>query len=210
MTPETFDERAATWDDEEHLRRASLVAELLRTQLPLSPTTRLLDYGAGTGLLSQHLVADVGHLVVADPSAGMREVARGKVATGVLPGAEVIDLDLGRDPAPADLEVDVIATMMALHHVPDLPPVLAAFARLLTPTGHLAIVDLEAEDGSFHGEDFHGHDGFEPDQLTAWLTDAGFEVPRFQPAMAVTKDERTYGLFLAVTQRADAAHRRTG
>ena len=66
MTPETFDERAATWDDEEHLRRASTVAALLREALPLSPTTRLLDYGAGTGLLSQHLVADGGHLAIVD------------------------------------------------------------------------------------------------------------------------------------------------
>jgi len=200
MTPETFDERAATWDDEEHLRRASTVAALLREALPLTRETRLLDYGAGTGLLSQHLVDDVGHTIVADPSEGMREVARGKAEGGVLPGALVTDLDLGRDPAPDDLEVDVIVAMMALHHVPDLAPVLAGFHQLLAPGGHLAIVDLEAEDGSFHGDDFHGHDGFEPDQLTTWVTDAGFEVPRFQHAMAVTKEEREYGLFLAVAQ----------
>ena len=202
MTPETFDERAATWDDEEHLRRASTVAALLREALPLTRETRLLDYGAGTGLLSQHLVEDVGHLVVADPSEGMREVARGKVATGVLPGAEVIDLDLARDPVPHHLEVDVIAAMMALHHVPDLPPVLAACARLLAPGGHLAIVDLEAEDGSFHSEGFEGHDGFDREQLSAWLTDAGFDAPRFQHAMTITKEERPYALFLAVAQAA--------
>ena len=201
MTPETFDERAATWDDEEHLRRASQVADLLRATLPLTPTTRLLDYGAGTGLLSQHLVDDVGHLVVADPSEGMRAVARGKVDSGVLPGAEIIDLDLARDAAPDHLEVDVIAAMMALHHVPDLPPVLDAFARLLSPGGHLAIVDLEAEDGSFHGEGFEGHHGFDQDQLTAWLTAAGFSPPRFRHAVAITKEDRSYGLFLAVAQR---------
>ncbi len=201
MTPETFDERAATWDDEKHLRRASRVAALLRETLPLTPDTRLLDYGAGTGLLSQHLVDDVGHLIVADPSEGMREVARGKVDSGVLPGAEVIDLDLARDPAPDHLEVDVVATVMALHHVPDLPPVLAAFAQLLAPGGHLAIVDLEAEDGSFHGEDFDGHHGFARDRLTDWLIDAGFDAPRFRHAMTMTKEERTYELFLAVAQR---------
>ncbi len=204
MTPETFDERAATWDDEAHLDRASQVADLLRETVPLSPGTRLLDYGAGTGLLSQHLVGDVGHLVVADPSEGMRAVARGKVERDVLPGAEVIDLDLGRDPVPADLEVDVIAAMMALHHVPDLPPVLSAFARLLAPGGHLAIVDLEAEDGSFHGDGFDGHLGFDPERLTAWLMDAGFEVPRIQRALTITKEEREYGLFLAVARLAVA------
>ena len=203
MTPETFDERAATWDDEEHLRRASQIAALLREALPLTPDTRLLDYGAGTGLLSQHLVDDVGHTIVADPSEGMREVARGKVEQGVLPGAQVIDLDLNRDPVPHDLDVDVVVAMMALHHVPDLPPVLAAFAQLLAPGGYLAIVDLEAEDGSFHGEDFDGHDGFDRDQLTGWLADAGFDAPSFQHAMSITKEERPYALFLAVAQRGE-------
>ena len=201
MTPETFDERAATWDDEEHLRRASTVAALLREALPLSPTTRLLDYGAGTGLLSQHLVDDVGHLVIADPSEGMRAVAQGKVDSGVLPGAQVLDLQLGRDPVPEGLQVDVVAAMMALHHVPDLGPVLAGFHQLLSPGGHLAIVDLEAEDGSFHGDGFEGHDGFDRDQLSAWLMQAGFGEPRFQHAMTITKEERPYGLFLAVAER---------
>ena len=201
MNPETFDERAATWDDEEHLRRARHVASLLREALPLTPATRLLDYGAGTGLLSQHLVEDVGHLVIADPSEGMRAVAQGKVERGVLPGAEVLDLQLGRDPVPEGLQVDVVAAMMALHHVVDLAPVLAGFHRLLAPGGHLAIVDLEAEDGSFHSEGFEGHHGFDRDQLTAWLTAAGFDAPRFQHAMTITKEERPYALFLAVAQR---------
>jgi hypothetical protein len=41
------------------------------------------------------------------------------VDDGVLPRAQVLDLDLSRDQVP-DLEVDAIVSMMTLHHIPDL------------------------------------------------------------------------------------------
>ena len=94
---------------------------------------------------------------------------------------------------------------MTLHHIADLPPVLAAFAEMLTDEGRLCIVDLEAEDGSFHagsGHDAgvgHAHDGFEPDQLAARLADAGFTTSVERSIHQVTKDGRAYPLFLAVS-----------
>jgi len=198
-----FDERAATWDDEpERRERAHAVARRILATARLEQSARVLDYGAGTGLLSEGLVGHVGALLLADPSAGMREVARQKVAAGVLPDAQVLDLDLTRDPVP-DLEVDAIVTMMALHHIPDLTPVLTAFAALLPAGGTLAIVDLEEEDGSFHDEDFDGHHGFDRVQLTASLGEAGFDPPRFEHAFRVPKEDRTYDLFLAVAHRRD-------
>ena len=196
-----FDERAATWDDEpERRERAHVVARRMLATGQLTGSSRVLDYGAGTGLLSEGLVGHVGALLLTDPSAGMREVAQQKVAAGVLPDAQVLDLDLTRDPVP-DLEVDAIVTMMALHHIPDLTPVLAGFAALLPAGETLAIVDLEEEDGSFHDEDFDGHHGFGRDHLAELLVAAGFGSPRFEHAFRVPKEDRTYDLFLAVTQR---------
>lgn len=200
-----FDERAATWDDEpERRERAHRIARQILVTAQLAPTSRVLDYGAGTGLLSEGLVGHVGALLLADPSAGMRQVAEQKVAAGVLPDARVLDLDLTRDPVP-DLEVDAIVSMMALHHIPDLPPVLVAFAALLPHGGTLAIVDLEEEDGSFHDEDFDGHHGFNRTELTASLTAAGFDPPIFEHAFRVPKEDRIYDLFLAVAHRSPQA-----
>ena len=196
-----FDERAATWDDEpERRERAHHLARQLLATGHLTETSRVLDYGAGTGLLSEGLVGHVGTLILADPSAGMREVAERKVVAGVLPGAQVLDLDLTQDPVP-DLELDAIVTMMALHHIPDLAPVLRAFAALLPVNGTLAIIDLEEEDGSFHDDDFDGHHGFDRIELTALLTAAGFTPPTFEHAFRVPKEGRTYDLFLAVAHR---------
>ena len=40
---------------------------------------------------------------------------------------------------------------------------------LLNAGGYLAIADLYEEDGSFHGERFNGHNGFDPENLAEIL-----------------------------------------
>lgn len=196
-----FDDRAATWDDDaEHRARAAVAAQLIRQAVPLTRETRLLEYGAGTGLLAAELAAEVGHVIVSDPSAGMRSVLLAKHAAGVFGPGQVLDLDLARDPAP-HLEVDGIVALLSLHHVPELAPVLDGFARLLVAGGSLAVIDLEEEDGTFHDEGFDGHDGFERAALTAALTTAGFEAVAFHEGPAIRKNERDYPLFLCTARR---------
>lgn len=193
-----FDEKAATWDDDPaKVERARVVAEAIRSAVPLSPEHRVLDVGAGTGLLSEQLAGHVGALTLVDPSAGMREVAAAKVSSGRLPeGTRIWETDLAADPLPAD-RFDLVVTLMTLHHVPDLQRVLAAFAELLADGGRLAIVDLMAEDGSFHGEGFDGHHGFDPDDLVARLQDLGLvDVHVREGVHGVDKEGRRYPLFL--------------
>jgi ubiquinone/menaquinone biosynthesis C-methylase UbiE len=198
-----FDEMAATWDDDpSKVDRARAVAEAIRSALPLERGMRLLEYGAGTGLVTQHLQDAVGAVTLADSSRGMLDALRAKVAAGTFPDGRAWDLDLGRDAVP-DERFDVIVTVMTLHHIPDLDPVLAGFAAMLEPGGHLAAVDLEHEDGSFHGEDFDGHRGFPRDDLARQLAVAGFGPPRFERVYSITKNDRDYGLFLATCARHD-------
>jgi predicted TPR repeat methyltransferase len=195
-----FDEKAATWDDDPaKVERARVVAEAIRSAIPLTPDTRLLEYGAGTGLVAEALADDVGAITLAEPSAGMREVASAKVDLGTLPrGTRVWDLDLAAAPVP-DERFDLIATVMTLHHIHHLEPVLAGFAELLGDGGHLAVVDLEAEDGSFHSEDagFDGHHGFDRGALQAQLEAAGFTDVAFAHVHQIEKDGGTFPLFLA-------------
>ena len=55
---------------------------------------------------------------------------------------------------------DLIFTQMVLHHVTDIESIIKRFSKLLHTGGYLAIADLLEEDGSFHGEGFNGHMGF--------------------------------------------------
>ncbi|MEZ5138609.1 MAG: class I SAM-dependent methyltransferase [Acidimicrobiales bacterium] len=197
-----FDEMAKTWDaDPAKVERARVVGALLPQRLDLGPTTRVFEYGAGTGLVSQMLAPHVGPLTLADPSEGMRAAMAAKVAEGTLPaGTTVVATNFDAE-APGDDRFDLVVTVQVMHHVPDLAPVLAAFATILEPGGHLAIVDLEAEDGSFHGDGFGGHHGFHRPELQAQLEGAGFTDVRFEHAYDLEKDGHAFPLFLALATR---------
>jgi predicted TPR repeat methyltransferase len=196
-----FDERAATWDDDPaKVERARVVADAIRDAVPLGPSTRLLEYGAGTGLVTQMLRDSVGPVTLADTSAGMREQMNNKVQAGVLADAQVVDLDLSTGPVPGE-RYDLIVTVMVLHHITPLEPVLDAFATLIDEGGHLCVVDLEEEDGSFHGEGFEGHHGFARDELTGKLEAAGFGVVGIETCHHVQRGDGTYPVFLATARR---------
>lgn len=196
-----FDEKAATWDDDPaKVERARVVADAICAAVPLDGSTRLLEYGAGTGLVSQMLRDAVGPVTLADTSEGMRQQMERKVAAGVIPDATVVDLDLSSGEVP-DERYDLVVTVMVLHHIVPLEPVLDAFARILDPGGRLCIVDLEEEDGSFHGEGFHGHHGFEPADLTVRLEAAGFTDVAIDRVHRITTDGKEYPVFLAVATR---------
>lgn len=202
MTSNHFDEKAATWDDDPaKVERAQVVARAIVERVRPQPGTRLLEYGAGTGLVTQAMQEAVGAVTLADTSAGMRQVMADKIEAGLLPAARIWDVDLAEDPTPDD-EFDLIVTVLTLHHIHDVPAALAAFARLLAPGGHLCVVDLVAEDGSFHPEGFDGHHGFEQDELAAQLEDAGFDDVTHEICHDVERDGVRYPIFLVTATRA--------
>jgi SAM-dependent methyltransferase len=198
-----FDEKASTWDDDpSHVERAEAVAAAVRRTVPLGRSARVLEYGAGTGLVSQFLSDTVGPITMADTSTGMREVMQGKVDAGVIPEARVWDLDLATAPVAVPGEkFDLIITVLTLHHIPNPEIVLSHFAALLGKSGHLVIVDLDEEDGTFHADGFDGHHGFDHNALTAALDHAGFADISFQRCHQIVRNDRTYPLFLATASR---------
>lgn len=199
--PHSFDDKAATWDDPSKQERAANIAGAIRLAVPLTTSTRMLEYGAGTGLVTQELQHEVGDITLADTSAGMREVMKNKMLTGTLRTAAIWSEDLS-SARPTDHTFDLIVTSMVLHHIPDTDAILANFYALLSPGGHIAIVDLDLEDGSFHGEGFHGHHGFDRTDLSARLTKAGFESVIVEDCLNAADGEKAnFSLFLATGQR---------
>lgn len=198
-----FDDQAATWDDDPtKVERARTVADLICEVAAPGPTTRVLDYGAGTGLLAQALAPHVGPLTVADPSAGMREMLTQKLDSGALPtGTRVWEIDLSTQ-LPPEETFDLIVSLLVLHHIPDVSAALRGFAALLAPGGRVALCDLMTEDGSFHdaarGEVHHG---FDPDTLTTMLAEVGFGEVDVRAAHTLTKQGRDYPLFLVTATR---------
>lgn len=200
-----FDDKAATWDDDpDKARQSGQVAAGIAAAVPLAPRSRVLEYGAGTGLVTiallDHLVEPT--LTLADNSSGMRQVLAGKVEAGVLPSpTRLSDLDLENQPTPTD-RYDLILSSMVMHHVKRLDVVLAAFFEMLDPGGHLCIADLDREDGSFHQHDFDGHHGFDRGELQASLEQTGFTDVTVSDCSSITRDDATYPVFLAHARKA--------
>ena len=195
-----FDARAQTWDDANKVKLAQDVAAAMRRAVPLSRSMRALEYGAGTGLLSFCVRDALGPITLADPSAGMRAMAERKIAAAKARELRVIDLDLMRDPLPGD-RYDFIFSMMTLHHVKDVPRVLAAFHAMLNPGGWLCHADLDAEDGSFHGPEVDVHHGFDRKVLRSWLATAGYTDLRVDDCCHMAHHDSSYSIFLAVARR---------
>lgn len=197
----TFDERAPAWDTPERTQRATSIADLILQAVQPTPDARVLELGAGTGLLGLALLPHVGAVVLADASGGMLDVADAKIATGDHPGARTLRHVLTVDALP-DERFDLVVSLMALHHVPDTAAALGELAALLEPGGRIAVVDLEAEDGTFHSDPAEAvlH-GFERDALRALAEAAGFSDVAFRPAWEMPKNGRVYPLFLVTATR---------
>lgn len=198
----TFDERARDWDTPERQARAEVVAAAIRDALPLPPGTRAIDIGAGTGLLGMALAPHVGEVVLAEPSAGMLEVATEKLSDGGPANVRAVRFDLLADPPTGDA-FDLVVSLLVLHHLEDTAAALAAVAGLLRPGGHLALADLDTEDGSFHSADAEGihHLGFDRDRLGDLTRAAGFDEVEFRTAVIIEDEGRQYPLFLLVARR---------
>ncbi len=200
-----FDQRARDWDaNPARVERARIVAQAIREKIMLTPGMSAFEYGCGTGLLSFALHRDAGPITLADSSSGMLDVLREKIAAAKVGNMTPLLLDLATDPLPAR-RFDLIYTLMTLHHIPVLAPILEHFHTLLNPSGSLCIADLDQEDGSFHGPGFDGHNGFDRAKLAARLEQIGFGNISSEIIYHVMRDVNgqmiPFPLFLMIAQK---------
>ena len=196
-----FDEKARTWDDDPaKVARAERVAEAIRRHAGDLSDRHALEVGCGTGLLGFALRPHVGRMTLADTSAGMLEVLREKIAASGLSGMEALQHDFTQGPLPP-ARYDLLCNLMTLHHIPDTADALRRFHALLAPGGLLAIADLDAEDGSFHGEGVDVHHGFDRQALGTDLAQAGFRDIRFDTPFIIERDGGRFPVFLALAER---------
>jgi 2-polyprenyl-3-methyl-5-hydroxy-6-metoxy-1,4-benzoquinol methylase len=199
-----FDRKARDREREaSRLERALQASRAIRDTVPVAGR-RILDYGCGTGLLGLALQPQAARVTLADASEGMLQVVRERIAATEATNLEALKLDLQVDPPP-DERYGLICSLLTLHHVPDTLDILRKFHGLLEPGGWVALLDLEQEDGSFHGPEMAVHHGFDPGAFCRDLDRAGFrQISLGRPFDIQLPPERgggRYPTFLAAGRR---------
>jgi len=190
-----FEEKAQDWDVNDMVRQLSAgIGSTMLERVDFQPDMEVMDFGAGTGLISGQVASKVGKITAVDISGAMLEKLsakpelKGKVRT--------VCQDITRQ--PLDEKYDVIVSAMAMHHVQDTDNLARTLAAHLKPHGKVALADLDKEDGTFHPEGTEGvyHAGFDRDEMRSFLEKNGFENIEFVTAHTVNKEDRQYPVFL--------------
>lgn len=192
-----FSIRAEGYDTTDYrLKYVDEMARGILAKAPLSPTSRILDFGAGTGLLTERLAPYVGEIFAVDISPSMIDQLKEKAPQ--LPcRIETLRQDLTKGPLP-DLSVDGVVSTMTLHHIADPLALLRRLQRLIRPGGFLALCDVDTEDGSFHTLDTGVmHHGFEREKIREWMEDAGFSSVSVEDVTTIVKPHGAYPAFIA-------------
>jgi ubiquinone/menaquinone biosynthesis C-methylase UbiE len=178
MSQAFFSSRAGQWD--------RVRAELYGTRGDLTPLAALLDpslvvgdLGCGSGQTSATLAPFVQRVIAVDESTAMLGAARERIghhANVELRGGRLEDLPID------DAVLDMAVLSLVLHFVVDPSAVFVEAARVLRPGGVLLIVDMEPHEREEYRTTMgHLWLGFSAEQMSGWLTTAGFAPPRIVP-----------------------------
>jgi ubiquinone/menaquinone biosynthesis C-methylase UbiE len=161
-----FDCKAVDWDNNPmHRLRSETIAKEIIKLIPLNKDMTALEYGAGTGVTSLILIDYLKEITLMDSSSEMVRVINEKIKSSEVTNLRTLNFNLETDEYEEG-KFDLIYTQMVLHHVNDIDKIINKFHRLLNPDSNLVIADLYEEDGSFHGDGFTGHRGFNIDSLS--------------------------------------------
>lgn len=189
----TWDDMAATWDDDPVVRTysqaaaASLDGVLAQRGLTLEGT-RILDFGCGTGLLTEHFVGAAAHIDAVDIAPKMIDVVEQKIAqrnwTTVTAATEV----------PEAGEWDLVVCSSVLAFVDDHPATVQALAARLVAGGLFVHWDWEAA-----GDDDHG---LQRSAIASALGAAGLTDIDVRTAFSIPFEDQHMEPLLGIGQRA--------
>lgn len=192
---ESWDEYAAGWDSNE-----AVIAYADNAYLALKNTVelegcRILDFGCGTGLLTERLSNTASSVVALDPSQKMISVLENKRLKNVATIASELDQNLINDNSLLSPKFDLVVASSALAFVPDYAKALKLLKQLLNKGGCLVQWDW------LKGERDQGY-GFTEQQIKSALTEAGFSECSTSVPFSLQSDGNALDVLMGVARNA--------
>lgn len=144
MTTNEWDEYASGWDTNEDAREYANKAfdtfeQNVAPALSAPSTSRVLDFGCGTGLLAEKLAGRCGEIVAIDSSPKMIEVLKKKIKRLGVSNVVASDITVSgvtfRDHPLFSKRFDLIVASSVCSFLPDYESTLRDLSSIMTPDG---------------------------------------------------------------------------
>ncbi|WP_027858174.1 class I SAM-dependent DNA methyltransferase [Marinobacterium jannaschii] len=190
---DSWDQYAADWDSNEDVRAYADKAFASLTEVVNPAGMRVLDFGCGTGQMSERLAPVVQALVALDSSEKMIEVLQAKQ----LAGLNTLALELTADSIGAEpllqQPFDLIVASSVCAFLPQYEQTLALLKTLLAPNGVFMQWDWQSE-----GEE--GDFGFTPQRIEAAFEQAGLETVSVSEAFVMRSEQGEMTVLMGVAR----------
>ena len=192
---DNFAHKSKSWDmNSRRVKNAQSIANVIIKDIKLNRDMRIMDFGAGTGLLSYFIAPFIDTIVAVDNSPSMLKEFKAK-SSEFKSKTQIIEADLTSD--TINEKFDGIISSMTIHHIKDIKALFQKFYDMLDNGGFIAIADLESEDGSFHSDNIGVyHYGFDMKSIQNIAKDVGFRDIKIEIITIIKKPYANFNIFL--------------
>lgn len=166
-----FEMIADRYDTPERVQIAKVSSDAIREYLVNAKSKNAIDFGCGTGLVGMNLLNDFGSILFLDTSQNMINQIEHKISNSNIQNADTLCFDFEKD-SLSDLRADYIFMAQVLLHIKDFVSVLSKLYDVLSPEGHLIIVDFNKDDKIVSDL---VHSGFDQERLTEMMSHIGYK-----------------------------------
>ncbi len=195
-----FQHKSKNWDmNSKRVKNANAIASNIIKKVKLNNNMRVMDLGAGTGLLSYFIAPYISEIVAVDNSESMLEVFKIKCDEFDCK-TQVIQKDISVE--TIDEKFDGVISSMTIHHIENQKELFFKLFNMLNDGGFLALADLDIEDGSFHSDN-NGvfHFGFDREELRNIALEVGFKDIEFSTVSTINKPHCDFDIFLIIAYK---------
>jgi len=142
----SWDEYAENWDKDESAIAYSVEAFKSLTSIVSLENLAILDFGCGTGLLTEKLSSFADHVVALDPSSKMITVLKGKDLSNVTVITEPLSAGVAKEHHSLRDGFDLIVASSVCGFLPEYETTLGLLKSLLVPSGIFVQWDWWSQD----------------------------------------------------------------